>query len=119
MEGSAWSALYTMGGPGSAALLEADVVFRVPVTRRKDRNAAGFRLGNPLIQNRDNGIAFGDGQRSAGTEVILYIHNKERIAKLKTHETILIDLGNSGTDTELLDFKEFGVCPEFPIAVPA
>jgi hypothetical protein len=95
------------------------VVFRVPVTRRKDRNAAGFRLGNPLIQNRDNGITFGDGQRSAGTEVILYIHNKERIAKLKTHETILIDLGNSGTDTELLDFKEFGVCPEFPIAVPA
>jgi hypothetical protein len=85
MEGGAWRALHAMGGPGSAALLEADVVFRMPITRRKDRNAAGFRLGNPSIQNGDNSIAFRYGESSAGTEVILYVHNKEGIATLKTH----------------------------------
>ena len=90
MEGRSRRALHTMRRPGTAALLKADVIFRMPITRCEYRYAAGFRLCDPSVQDRDNGIALRHGESTARTEVILHIDDQKRVAGLKRHVTILI-----------------------------
>ena len=83
-------ALHTVGRPRAAAFFKAHMVGRMPIPGRKNRNAAGFRLGNPSIQYGNDGVAAGHSQGSAGTKVILNVDDQERVANFKAHIDIVI-----------------------------
>src|SRR5262249_42137626 len=82
-------ALHAVGRPGAAAFFKAHMVGRMPIPGRKNRNAAGFRLGNPSIQYGNDGVAVGHSQGSAGTKVILNVAAQDRIAGFKDHIDIV------------------------------
>src|SRR5436309_5619757 len=82
--------LHTVRRPRAAAFFKANVVGRMPIPGRKNRNAAGFRLGNPSIQYGNDGVAVAHSQGSTGTKVILNVDDQERIAAFKAHINIVI-----------------------------
>ena len=80
----------TVRRPRAAAFFKAHVVGRMPIPGRKNRNAAGFRLGNPSIQYGNDGVAVAHSQGSARTKVILHVDDQKRIAAFKAHIDIVI-----------------------------
>src|SRR5690606_15826603 len=80
VEVGALGALDAVGRPRPALRLERDVVRRVPVARGEDGDAG--RLGglDPAVEDGDDGVAPGHGERAAGAEVALDVDEEEGVA---------------------------------------
>ena len=89
MECRAGRALHAMWRPRAAPVFETDMAGRMSIPRCVNGNALAPRFFNPFIENRHDLIAFTDGERTAGTKIILHIDNQQRIAVLHAFNSTL------------------------------
>src|SRR5262245_33090340 len=73
--------LHTMPRPWATALLETDVIRRMPVTREVDGDPRIPRLVNPAIHDRDNLVSASNGKSAAGTKIVLDVRNEQRVTR--------------------------------------
>jgi hypothetical protein len=84
VEGGTRRVLHAMRRPRAAPLAEARMPGGVPVARGVDRDAGPLGLLDPAVQHRHHGVALGDGERAAGTEVALHVDHDQRVALLES-----------------------------------
>jgi hypothetical protein len=80
---SARGILNAMSRPPTAALAETDVIGWMPVARGDDLGPVLTSCIQPAIERWHDPIASGDRQGPAGTEVVLHIHEDQRIGWTK------------------------------------
>lgn len=79
MKGRPFRPGHAMRRPGAALGDEAGVVGRVPVPAVGDKGLGRQETVDELIDDRDDCVAFFDGESAAGAEIVLDIDNDEGV----------------------------------------
>lgn len=81
MKARTTTVLKAVNGPCSAGFFEAQMMTRMPIARRKNRDSDVCRSGNPSVQHRHDGITVFDWQCTAWTEIDLNVDDDYCVAR--------------------------------------
>jgi hypothetical protein len=66
--------------PPASVVFEGYVIWRVPVSRSEQCRVRFPEHGNVIVKKWNHLVAFRHGQSAAGTEIVLHIHNNQRVS---------------------------------------